>query len=181
MRLIRFLRDTRGTAAAEFALWALVFVVPMASVVDLGVFAFQGMQVQTAAQAGVQAVRLQCRPYSPPFVTKCANLTTAATAGIQTTSLGTNVTIDSGWPKEGYYCANASNTLVRIGAAGTAASPPSKPSPYTCNSVVTGSGALPSDYVIVKVSANYNPVFPAVSVAGLLPSKITRVAWVRMQ
>jgi len=179
--LPRFVRDQGGAAAAEFALWAVVLIAPLASVIDLGVFAFQAMQVHAAAQAGAQAARTVCRPYTPPFTSSCSGLGAAVTNGVGTTTLGSNVTVDAGYPKEGYYCANGSNALTLIGSTGTVGAPPSKPNPYTCNSVVSGSSALPGSYLQVKANFTYAPLFGSISVGQLLPTTITQTAWIRLQ
>lgn len=176
-----FLADQRGTAATELVLWSALLILPIASVVDLGIYAFQSMQVQAAAQAGAQAARAACRPYFPPFTANCAGLSSAVTSGVATTTIGGSVSVESGYPKEGFYCANGSNTLTLIGSTGTVAAPPSKPSPYTCNSVVSGSSGLPSDYLQVKVNFTYTPTLSSVSVGNLLPTTITRTTWIRLQ
>lgn len=176
-----FLRADEGAAASELAIWAVLIVTPLASVADLGIFAFQGMQVQTAVQAGVQAARTACRSYEPPYTSTCAGLTGAVDAAVHTTTLGTSVARDTAYPKEGYYCASTSEVLTVIGSDGTVGAPPAKPSPYTCKTVIAGSGALPGDYIKVKVNYTYTPLFSGVSVASLLPSTISRTAWIRMR
>ena len=48
----RFRRDARGVAAVEFALGSLVLIIGVLNAVDVGFFAFQKMEVESAAQAG---------------------------------------------------------------------------------------------------------------------------------
>jgi hypothetical protein len=181
MRMSSLIADQRGAAAAELVLMAAVLIVPLLSVADLGVFVFQGMQVGAAAQAGAQAARTACRPDVPPFTSTCTTLSSAVSAGVGTTALGTYATVDASYPKEGFYCTNSSNVLTLIGSTGSVSSPPSKPAPYTCGSVTKGSSALPGDYLLVKVNYTYSPLFPSLSVASLLPTTITRTAWIRLQ
>lgn len=178
----RFLRDTRGAAAVEFVLWLAVLVVPLLSAVDLGVYAFQRMQLEAAGQAGAQAAWHLCDSSAKlPATKNCANLATTITQAAQTTSLGTNVTVAAGYPLEGYFCANSSQALLPAGTGMTwtvGQTPPTKPA--NCSAVVSGSKTAPGDYIQVKVSYAYSPVFPAVSIASLLTTPITRTAWTRL-
>ena len=54
-RMPGFVRDSGGAAAAELVLWISLMVVPILSVIDIGLYAFQRMQVELGAQAGIQA------------------------------------------------------------------------------------------------------------------------------
>ncbi len=56
----RFWRDDSGAAAAEFVLWLSLLILPLINAVDLGVYVFKKMQVETAAQAGSHAVWRFC-------------------------------------------------------------------------------------------------------------------------
>lgn len=174
----RFLLSQRAAAAAEFALILPVLVVPFLNVVDLGFYAFRRMQVDLAAEAGVQAARASCGTMVFPITKYCATgLTTKITAAAQSTSLGTGVGLQSGTPVEGYYCVNGSQTLTLVGSTGTVGSPPSKPSNFA---TACGGVSAPGDYIQVGVTYSFTPLFSAVSVAGLLPSPITRTAWYRV-
>lgn len=175
-----FLRDTRGAAAAELVLWITLMLAPVMSVMDVGFYAFQRMQVELAAQAGVQAIRLQCNDSVAPLTKNCATFSSAVTTAVHGTLLADAISVKSGYPSEGYYCVNGS-ALVLVGTSGTAGSPPTKPSPYTCDSVTGGSTAAPGTYVRVSVQHTYTPVFSGISVASLLPSPITATAWLRTE
>jgi Flp pilus assembly protein TadG len=176
-----FLKDTRGAAAAEFVLWLSVLIVPILSVVDLGVFAMQRMQVDVASQAAVQAAWRLCDTPTKlaPASDNCPGLAAALTAGAQSTTLGTAVTVGSG--VNGYYCAAADGTMKPAGATTTwliGASAASKPA--NCSYVMTGSKTAPGEWIKVTVNFTYAPVFSSVSVASLLPTTITRTAWIRL-
>jgi Flp pilus assembly protein TadG len=176
-----FLRDTRGSAAAEFVLWLAVLVVPVLSAADLGVYAMQRMQLEVAAQAGAQAAWHLCDSTKLPAASKCTGLSSAITTAVQTTTLGSNVTVSTGYPLEGYFCTSTGQALLPAGTGMTwtlAATPPAKPA--NCSAVVTGSTTAPGDYIQVKVTYTYSPVFPAVSIASLLTTPITRTAWMRL-
>jgi len=178
-----FLRDTSGAAAAEFVLWLSILIIPILSVVDLGVFAMQRMQVDVASQAAVQAAWRLCDTPTKltPASDNCPGLASVITAGAQSTSLGTAVTLASGSPLNGYYCAASDATLKPAGATTTwtiGASAPSKPG--DCKFVTTGSKTAPGEWIKVTVNFTYAPVFPSVSIASLLPTTISRTAWVRL-
>jgi Flp pilus assembly protein TadG len=175
--LRRFLRSEAGAAAAEFALILTVMVVPVLNVIDLGFYAFRKMQVELAAEAGVQAIRGACTPAQAPVTKNCATgLLTKITTAVQGTSLGTAVSVATGSPLEGYYCVNASQALVPASnsSTGTIGSPPN------LNGATCPSGS-PADYVQVSVNYAHTPIFAAVTVAGLLPSPIARTAWYRVR
>ena len=189
-----FRRETRGTAAVEMALVTALLAYPVLNVADLGMYAYQSMQVANAAQAGARAAWSQCNastmwPATANCGTNGATLTSVVSgpAGIHSTSLASGVSLVSGYPKEGYYCATTTNALAAT-TGGTGTNPtsvgaaPAQPSPNDC-STVTGAvvGATPGDYVSVSVTFTYTPLFTGVrTVASLLASPITSTAWQRM-
>lgn len=177
-----FLRDRRGAAAVEFVLWLGVLVVPVLSAVDLGVYAMQRMQLEVAGQAAAQAAWHLCDSSTKlPATKNCTGLSAALTTAAQGTSLGSNVTIASGYPLEGYFCTDSSRALKPAGNGMTwtiGQTPPAKPA--NCSAVIGGSKTAPGDYIQVQVSYAYSPVFPGVSVASLLATPITRTAWMRL-
>jgi len=176
-----FVRDTRGGAAAELVLWLTLLIVPIMSVMDIGFYVFQRMQVELAAQAAVQAIRKECYDSIPPITGTCDNIATVATTAAQSTLLASSVAVSSGYPTEGYYCVSASNTLVLVGTSGAVGSPPTKPDPFECSSVTVGNTSSPSVYTRVGVTYTYTPVFAGISVASLLPSPIVSTAWLRLE
>ena len=175
-RRLGFLRDQSGAAAAELVLWIALLIVPVLSVLDLGLYGFQRMQVEYAAQAGIQAARLACGDSAAPFTKNCAGLSSAVTTAAQSTLLGSSVSL-SGAPVEGYYCVDSSGALAAVGSVG---SPPTKPSPFTCDSVTTGSSSSPGTYLQVTVTYDYSPVFTT-PIASLFGTKIERTAWLRVE
>lgn len=176
-----FWRDTHGTAAAEFVLWLALLILPLLNTVDLGIYVFQKMQLQMAAQAATHAVWRACdKPAELPAVANCTGLAATIQAAAQSTSLGTNVTVVAGSPTEGYYCVNGAGALTVVGSTGHIGSPPSKPSPFTCATQVAGSTTTPGDYVQVTVSYPYQPVFDQVSMGAMLTTPITKTAWLRL-
>ena len=90
-----------------------------------------------------------------PATTKCPGLTAAITAAIQSTSLGTAVTLQSGYPQEGYYCANSSGVLQSVGSLSSR--------PADCSAAGNAS-ATPGDYIQVRVNYSYAPLFPGITV-----------------
>jgi Flp pilus assembly protein TadG len=183
MKPLRFLKDTNGAAAAEFVLWLSLLIIPILSVVDLGVFAMQRMQVDVASQAAVQAAWRLCDTPAKlePASDNCPGLADAITAGAQSTTLGTAVSVASGSPLDGYYCAASDSTLKPAGSGMSwiiGATAPKKPG--DCKAVTTGSKTAPGEWVQVTVNFTYAPVFSSVSVASLLPTTISRTAWIRL-
>jgi Flp pilus assembly protein TadG len=172
-----------GAAAIEMALWTVAIVVPLLSATDIGIYSYQRMQVENAAQMAAQAAWQYCSTGAMlPVVQNCSNLLTVMTTAAQNTTLGTNVTVPATSVTEGFYCTDSSGALVSVGTTGTL-SPlvsPSRPASNNCNSVL-GSGAVPGDYVQVTATYTYTPVFGRISVASLLPGTISRQAWMRLQ
>ena len=168
-----FRRDTRGVAAVEFAFGSLLLIIGVLNAVDVGYYAFQKMEVESAAQAGVQAAWATCFDTSAmlPATQNCAGLNKAITTAIQGTSLGTMVAMASGFPTEGYYCATSSG-LQSVGSLAN------KPADCTA----AGSpGVGPGDYVQVGVTYPYAPLFPGFSVMGALGiTAITKTTWMRL-
>src|ERR1700751_499320 len=106
-----FRSDAGGVAAIEFAFFAGLLAVGMLNVTDIAVYVYQRMQVEYATQAAVQAAWKTCGTNQLPATKNCSSLNTALQAAVQSTSLGTGVSLQSGSPSEGYYCATSSNTL----------------------------------------------------------------------
>jgi Flp pilus assembly protein TadG len=179
--IARLRRDERGVAALEFALVGTFLVVGLLNAVDVGYYTYQRMAVENAAQVGAQAAWKNCSDPSTmlPATVNCttangaaADLSSAITAAIQSSSLGTSVTLVSGYPAEGYYCINASGMLQAVGSLS------SKPS----NCSAAGNSALsPGDYIQVGVTYTYAPLFPGISVMGASGiTAITATAWMRL-
>ena len=174
--LRRFHREQRGAAAVEFAIVITLLTVPVLNVVDLAQYAWDRMQVDNAAQMGVQAAWGTCKlasnlPATPNSYANCTGMQAAVTTAVQSTSLGTAVTVSA--TTEGYYCVNTTtNAIVAVGSF-----PGTKPN--DCSSVGLSSDK-PGDYVLITTSYTYSPIFPAVSIAGRLATPILRQAWMRL-
>jgi Flp pilus assembly protein TadG len=166
-------RDKRGLAAIEFALIGGTLIFGLFNMIDFGRYLYAKMEVQNAAQMGVQLVWNTCNTPNLPATTACSNESTALTTGVQSTSLGTAVTVVSGYPTEGWYCVNGSGALVSVAAITT-----SKPADCTAAGVSTNQ---PADYFVVQTTYTYAPLFTAFSVANVLPTPITSTNYMRMQ
>jgi uncharacterized membrane protein len=169
-----FRRDQGGAAAIEFAAASTLLVVGVLNGVDVGYYTYQRMEVENAAQVGAQAAWKTCYDTSSmlPATQNCAGLNNVITAAIQTTSLGSNVSLQSGYPAEGYYCVDASGTLKSVGSLSSR--------PADC-SAVGDATSTPGDYLQVGVTFSYAPLFPGLSVMGAWGiSSITRTSWVRL-
>jgi len=164
-------RDRRGVAAVEFAFIAGFLSLAIVNVSDTAIYLYTRMQVENAALVGTMSALKACDPSHLPATVYCSGLTAAVTAAIQSTSLGSAVTLSGGAVTEGYYCVNSSNVLQSVGSVS------SKPS--DCSAV--GMPTLqPADYVQVAVTYAYSPLFAGISVAGLFAAPITKTAMVRM-
>src|SRR5438105_4770947 len=151
--------DVRGAAAIEFAATASLLSVGLLNAVDVGLYMYKRMQVENAAQVGAQAAWKTCTQTMLPATQNCAALNAAIAAAIHSTSLGTAVGLASGYPAEGYYCANASNTLQSVGSLSNR--------PTDC-SAAGNANASPGDYLQVRVSYSYAPLFPGITVMSAI-------------
>lgn len=170
-----FRHDRRGTAAVEFALAATLLVVALLNAVDFGYYMYQRMEVENAAEAGAQAAWKTCSDQSTmlPATENCANLTTAVTAAIQNTSLGTAISLISGSPTEGYYCVKSTTGSFQL--VGSLAAKP------TDCSAAGSPGVPPGDYIQVTVTSPYTSMFPGVTVMSVWGiSSINVTAWMRL-
>ena len=141
---------------------------------DVSIYLYQRMELENAAQMGVQAAWKTCDPNNKqlPATTNCPGLTTAITNAVQSTSLGTKASLQSGSPAEGYYCMNSSDALQYISAVS------SKPADCTA----AGMPSLqPADYIQITTTFAYAPLFPGITVAGTFATPITKTAMMRLE
>jgi Flp pilus assembly protein TadG len=164
--------NRRGAAGIEFAMIASALVVAVFNVIDITRYAYADMEVNDAAQMGAQASWQTCPMTQIPATVNCPGLSAAVTASVQSTSLGTNVSVASGYPTEGYYCVNGSGALVYV-AAVTATKP------TDCSSVDNAS-ATPGDWVQVEATYTYAPLFPALNIATTFPTTVTASSMMRL-
>lgn len=170
--LRRMARDNQAMATVEFALTAGLIITAMVNAVDVATYYFHRMEVQNATQMGAQAAWQACDTSKLPATTNCPGLSAAVTAGIQASSLGTAVTLQSGYPAEGYYCLNASNALQYMSSVSS--------KPANC-SAAGNAAAQPVDYIRVQTSYVHTPIFGSASVTALLPSPITAMSLMRLE
>ena len=165
--------DRRGVAAIEFSLFVGMLAFGLLNTADVSIYIYQRMELENAAQMGAQAAWQTCDPNNNqlPATTNCPGLTTAITNAIQSTSLGTNVALQSGSPAEGYYCVNSSNALQYVSAVS------SKPADCTA----AGMPSLqPADYIQITTTFPYAPLFPGITVASGFTTPITQTALMRL-
>lgn len=168
----RILSDERGVAAVEFALIAGVLAMAMLNGLDIARYLYQRMEVQNASQMGAQSAWNTCDVAKLPASVNCPDLTTAVTSAVQSTSLGTAVTLKTGSPAEGYYCLNGSNAIVYVSNVST--------KPADCSSAGNAT-AKPTDYIKIETSFAYAPLFGGLSVGSTLPTPITAMSLMRLQ
>jgi Flp pilus assembly protein TadG len=163
--------DDRGVAAIEFGLVATFLTFSILNVADISIYVYERMEVENATEMGAAAALKNCTTAQLPATTNCAALTNAVKTAVQSTSLGTQITLQSGSPAEGYYCLNSSNALQYMSGVN------SKPADCTA----AGSPSLqPSDYIQVSTSFSYKPLFPGITVAGTFTTPITKTALMRL-
>ena len=169
-KLNGFRADANGLAAVDFAITGTMLVFGLLNAVDLGYCMYRRMEVENAADVGAQIASKTCDQNVLPATTKCSGLSAAITSAIHSTSLGTAVSLVSGYPTEGYYRTNASNALQYVSDVS------SKPS--SCSAAGNAS-AGPADYLQVQVTAPYQALF-GVSVMGVLGwTSISTTSWMR--
>jgi Flp pilus assembly protein TadG len=163
--------DQRGVAAVEFGLFAIFLSLGLANVADVSIYIYQRMQAENATQVAAQAAWKACDLSHLPATTNCPGLATAVQQAIQSTSLGTRVSLISGSPSEGYYCVNSANALQYVSDVS------SKPADCTA----AGMPSLqPGDYIQVQTTFSYAPLFPGLSVASSFATPINRTATMRL-
>jgi Flp pilus assembly protein TadG len=163
--------DERGVAAIEFGFFVIFLAAGLANVTDVSIYIYQRMQVETATQVAAQAAWKACDLPQLPATTNCPGLATAVQNAVQSTSLGTRVSLISGSPSEGYYCVNSSNVLQYVSGVS------SKPADCTA----AGMPSLqPGDYLQVQTTFTYVPLFPGFSVASAFTAQINRTAFLRL-
>ena len=163
--------DRRGVAAIEFAIFASLISIGLLNVTDIAVYVYQRMQVEYATQAGAQAAWHTCTINMLPATNNCSGLNTAVQNAVQSTSLGTHVTLQSGSPAEGYYCVNSSGVLQYMNDVNH--------KPTDC-SAAGSAGVQPADYITISTSFPYAPLFPGITVTGAFATPITRTALMRL-
>jgi Flp pilus assembly protein TadG len=166
--------DQQGVSAIEFSLFAGLLSFGLLNTADVSIYVFKRMELENATQMGAQAAWKACDPtkgYLPATV-NCSGLTTAITSAVQSTSLGTQVSLQSGSPAEGYYCVNSSGALQYVSAV-------TSPKPADC-SAAGMSNLQPADYIQITTAYSYAPLFPGVTIASAFATTITKTALMRL-
>jgi Flp pilus assembly protein TadG len=166
--------DQRGLAAIEFAFIAGVLPLGVLNTIDISTYVYKRMEVENATQMAAHAAWKTCDPSKGylPATTSCPGLTTAITNAVQSTSLGTEVSLQSGSPAEGYYCVNSSGALQYVS--------PITSKPTDC-SAAGMPNLQPGDYIKIQTTFAYAPLFPGVTVAGAFATPITKTALMRLE
>lgn len=163
--------DKRGLVTVEFALMLGILVTILLNGIEAARWYYSKMQLDNATQMAAQALFKACGTAQLPATTNCTAATSTITTALQSSSLGTAVTLDSGFPTEQHYCVNTAGALVIVG---TLTAPPSN-----CSSVGNG-GQTPGDYVLIQSRYSYTPLFAAVSFGSLLPAQLTSTTMIRL-
>lgn len=163
--------DQRGVSAIEFAFIAGLLSLGLVNIADLSIYIYKRLELENATQMGAQAAWKACDLQHIPATTNCPGLLIAVTNAVHSTSLGTQVSLQAGSPTEGYYCLNSSNTLQYVSNVNT--------KPANCSTV--GMPDLqPIDYIKITTTFDYAPLFPGVTVASMLETKITKTTLMRL-
>jgi len=179
-----------------------LLTIPLFNVIDLTFYAYNWMQTQNAAQIAAQAAFSNCNTSnSLPASTNCYGVNSAnnmtlfdvVNQGINESTLGNTVTLNSALVTDGYFCSTSTNVLTQVGNFGFAyadngvvgATPSSSDtaptdSSTTCGGSFADSSASPGEYVKVTVTHTYTSIIPWVSVVALLPSTMTATAYARL-
>lgn len=167
----RFAADQRGVAAVEMALFGTLVVGALLNVVEIGRYAYMSTQVTSAGQAGAYATLASCPATETPVTTNCNGVEEAVTTAIEGTSLGDAISLD-GSLTEAWYCVDDEGELVEVGQKSEARA-------TNCQEVNSPSD-VPGLYVRVRVTCDFEPIFPGLTLAAAFNDKIVRTAWMRV-
>lgn len=177
--------DKSGIATIEFALAGTALTVGLLNGLEVARWSLQKMEVANAVHSATLAVWNACDTKHLPAktvvdaktgATKCSGLMSAINTGLQQTSLGTGVTLASGYPTEGYYCVNSTTGILTQVAAYNDATIPT-----TCTAQGDSTHA-PGDYVVVQATYTYTPlVGTGLTVGNRLPATFTSTGYIRLK
>ncbi|MBF9234256.1 TadE family protein [Microvirga alba] len=162
-------------AGIEFALVAGVLCFLLLNGIEVARYAYTVMQVQNAAQMGVQSVWKACDPTKElPATTKCAALRAAIAAAIRSTTLGEGVALLEHSPSEAYYCLSKDNALIPDGGIALGSKP------ANCSTIPGAQAGQPGDYIRVGVTYPYQPLFLDLTVGRFFDGPITKTTHMRL-
>lgn len=158
--------DTRGVAALELALTLPFMMLLMMGVFDFGSYAYDTMQVNTAAYAGAEAAVAAAQ------TGQACTTALITTAEKTATPLGANITTSGTGASQSPNCAYSGYVNAVTNNAGSATYALST----TCPS---GTCAAPGSYAVAYAQTSFSPVL---SWSGLvLPKTISTTAMVRFE
>lgn len=163
--------DRRGVAAIEFAIFASLLSFATLNVAEISIYIHQRMEVENATEMAAQAAWKNCDLTMLPATKNCPALSNAVQNAMQSTSLGSSVTLQSGSPSEGYYCVNSSNALEYVSDVTS--------KPTDCSDAGTPS-LQPADYIKIQTTFAYKPLFRGITVGDTFATPITKTAWMRL-
>ncbi len=169
-RLLKAAGEQHGVAAIEFGLVASFLSISTLNVSDMAVYALDRLEVENAASMGAQSAWKTCDTTHLPATTNCPGLNSAISTAIQSTRLGTNVSLVTGSPAEAYYCVDSSGVLTWVASV-------SSGKPSNCSTVGVSTNT-PGDYITVQVTYTYSPLFT--SITNLFGNTITKTSWMRL-
>ena len=171
----RLFADKSGLATVEFAVASSVLTVGLLNGLEVARWSLQKMEVANAVHSATLAAWNACDTKHLPAKSSCTGLTSAINSGLQTTSLGTAVTLASGYPTEGYYCINSSTGVL------TNVANYDQTKPANCSSQGDASHS-PGDYVVIQASYTYTPLISSnLTVGSRLQSTLTSTGYIRLQ
>lgn len=168
---MRVWRARDGVSSVEFALVAPILAFLAVNVFDVAIYFYTAMQVANAAEMAAQAAWEACDPNDElPATLRCSGLNAATQAAVRSTTLGTQVQVVSGYPREAFYCL-ISGSLRKLEV-------PLDSRPENCGAL-GATGVKPGDYIEVQVTYDYTPIL-SWSVAAFWPDPIVRSATMRL-
>ena len=175
IRRYRITADSSGMATIEFALATTILMLGLLNGLELARFSHQKMELKQAVHSAVHAAWNACDTRRLPAKTNCPGLTTAISNGLQSTSLGTSVSLSANYPAEAYYCLNSSGALRKVAEY-------NETKPADCTAVVSGDTRKPADYLTVQATYTYTPMFGAkLTFGNLMATTLTSTSLIRLQ
>lgn len=151
-------RGRSGIAAVEFGLMAPLLLILLTGVGEIGIAAYQTMQVQAAVEAGA-LYAVKHPPSSPSDSVALTAIGTAVTSGTGTTGITAN-------PAPTSYCGCPAATGVVSQAA-------------DCATVCSLDSKAPGQYVQVNASITHTTLLPYLSLP--LPATLTASSTVKVK